>query len=196
MDPAMRDEAARLNYGQTGRLIAVGERWAILQRLARDFKWQASVQLAAGGAQALKIYPHFLRALTLIGTTFAESGNMQRASEIFGLASRLYPDDAATRVELGMMLGELGRHTEEVQAYKKAIELEPDLVAAYPKLGMALYAAGDPAQAIVIFRKGLQINPLSAELYRDLGLALAQRGDADGAKQSLGLAAKIDRGGS
>jgi tetratricopeptide (TPR) repeat protein len=194
MDPTMRDEAARLTYGQTGRLIVIGERWVILQRLARDFKWQASAQLAAGGGQALKIYPHFLRALTLIGTTFAESGNVQRASEIFGLASRFYPDDAATRVELGMMLGELGRHTEELLAYKKAIELEPDLLAAYPKLGMALNAAGDFNQAIVIFWKGLQINPLSAELYRDLGLALARRGDANGAKESLRLAAKIDSG--
>jgi predicted CXXCH cytochrome family protein len=194
MDPTMRDEAARLTYGQTGRLIVIGERWVILQRLARDFKWQASAQLAAGGGQALKIYPHFLRALTLIGTTFAESGNVQRASEIFGLASRFYPDDAATRVELGMMLGELGRHTEELLAYKKAIELEPDLLAAYPKLGMALNAAGDFNQAIVIFWKGLQINPLSAELYRDLGVALARRGDANGAKESLRLAAKIDSG--
>jgi Flp pilus assembly protein TadD len=209
MDPAMQNEAARLNYGQTGRLIGTDGRWEILQRLAREFKWQAgqlqqqaSAQLAAGSVQgaiekaqqALKIYPHFLRALNLIGTTFAESGNVLRASEIFGLASRLYPDDAATLVKLGMMFGELGHHTEELEAYKKAIELEPDLLAAYPKLGMALYAGGDPDQAIVIFRKGLQINPLSAELYHDLGLALAQRGDTQGAKQWLGLATKIDPG--
>lgn len=207
MEAPLSKAAAQLNYGQTSALIHVGTRSIVLQRLPRDFRWQANqvqeqanTQLARGdvkGAldkaqQALKIYPHFLRALVFVGTTLAENGDLQRASEILNLAARLFPEDSEVRFEYGAILGALGRRTEEIQSYRKALKLEPDLLAVYPKLGMALYSSGDETQSIDILRKGLQINPLSAELYRDLGLVLAKRGDLAESKRALALAAKID----
>ncbi|MDQ2843661.1 MAG: tetratricopeptide repeat protein [Acidobacteriota bacterium] len=209
MDLPLANGVAKLNYGQTTPPIATGKRSVIFQRLPRDFQWQArqlqgraSATLARGdvkGAieesqQALKIYPHLLRALLFIGTTLAENGNVRRGSEILSLATRLYPRDAESLFELGVMLGALGHQTEELQAYNKALELEPDLLAVYPRLGMALYSDGNEAQAVIMFRKGLQINPLSAELYHDLGLALIQRGDLAGARRALALAVTIDPG--
>jgi predicted CXXCH cytochrome family protein len=209
LDPLLTNEAVKLAFGQTTALISAGERSIILQRLPRDFKWQArqlqgqaSASLARGDAkgaieesqQALKIYPHFLRALTFIGTTLAENGNLRRGSEILSLATRLYPRDAKSLFELGVMRGALDQKTEELQAYNKALELEPDLLAVYPKLGMSLYSGGQEAQAVIVFRKGLQINPLSAELYHDLGLALMKRGDPAGGRRALALAAAIDPG--
>jgi tetratricopeptide (TPR) repeat protein len=207
VDPATAGAAAKLEYGQTSGVIEAGKRYMIVQRLPRDFRWQAgrlleqaSTLLHRGDAsaaidksrEALHIYPYFLRALVFIGTTYAQYGNPQQAAEFLRLATRLYPDDAGALVDLALMLGELGRHPEEIQAYRRAILLEPDLLAAYAKLGMALYSSGQWQDAIDVFRQGLRINPLSAELYGDLSLALARGGDASGAKQAMKLALAID----
>ncbi|HEX4773007.1 MAG TPA: tetratricopeptide repeat protein [Bryobacteraceae bacterium] len=207
MEPALSKAAAQLNYGQTSAVIHAGTRSTILQRLPRNFQWQANqvqeqatAQLARGDVKgaietalrALKIYPHFLRALIFVGTTYAEHGDLLKASDILNLATRLFPEDSEVRFEYGAILGALGRRPEEIQSYRKALELEPDLLAVYPKLGMALYSSGEEAQAVEILRRGLQINPLSADLYRDLGLVLARRGDLAASKRALALAAKID----
>ncbi len=207
MDPKLAAAASRLQYGETSAAIDMGNRWMILQRLARDFKWEAEQlheQAAAlklhGDARgalekeklALIAYPHFLRGLIFMGVTLAENGDVQQANGILQFAARLYPNDATTQFNLGLTLGGLGRRTEEVQAYRRAIELEPDLVSVYENLGAALYSAGEKRGAIDIFRRGLQVDPLSPVLYYDLGLALEQQGDPSRAKRAMTLATKLD----
>ena len=64
--------------------------------MPRDFRWDAeqlqhrAETLAAGGdaaeaiekaQEALKIYPHFLRAISFIGMTFTQSGNPRKGAE-------------------------------------------------------------------------------------------------------------------
>ena len=206
-DPAFATTAASLQYGQTSGIIGVGDRWMILQRSPRDFKWDAdqlltqAKDLAARGdragalekcRQALRIYPSFLRALRFSGMLFAETGDVRRAVYVLQGATRLYPEDAGAQFDLALVLGYLGKHVEEIQAYKRAIELGPDLVSAYMNLGQALSSTGDGQSAIAAIRQGLQINPLSAELYFALSRLLAQAGDAPGASQAMALAKKID----
>ena len=116
----LTDEAARLGYGEISQPAQSGTQWVILQRLPRDFRWDAEqLQLQAedlaarGDAQAaieksqsaLMIYPQFLRAINFIGTTFAQSGNPKKATEVFMTAARLYPDDAKTQFALAATLG-------------------------------------------------------------------------------------------
>jgi tetratricopeptide (TPR) repeat protein len=192
MDKAVAEAAAKLDYGETGQATNSAGKIVILKRLARNFKWQASQMERP--EQALKIYPHSLRALNSIAAAFAENGNAQRASEILRLANRFYPNDAALLVEFGMTLSALGRHAEEITAYRKALELEPDFLASYSKLGMALFSSGNINEAVATFRQGLNINPLSADLYADLSSALAKQGDADGARKAKALAERIAAG--
>jgi len=207
LDPAFATTAASLQYGQTSGIIGAGDRWMIVQRVPRDFKWDAdqllkeAKALAARGdregalekcRQALRIYPSFLRALRLSGMLFAETGDVRRAVYVLQGATRLYPDDAGAQFDLALVLGHLGRHAEEIQAYRRAIELGPDLVSAYLNLGQALSSTFDGRSAIAVVRQGLRINPLSAELYFALSRLLAQAGDAPGADQAMALAKKID----
>ncbi len=51
LNPALANAAAKLDYGQTTPLIVAGERPAILQRLPRDFKWQAAELEEPGGSR-------------------------------------------------------------------------------------------------------------------------------------------------
>jgi tetratricopeptide (TPR) repeat protein len=207
LDAKFATTAASLQHGQTSGIIGVGDRWLLLQRVQRDFKWDAdqllqqAKDLAARGdregalekcRQALRIYPSFLRALRFSGMLFVETGDIRRGVYVLQGATRLYPEDAGAQFDLALVLGHLGRHADEIQAYRRAIELGPDLVSAYMNLGQALSSTGDGRSAIGVIRQGLQINPLSAELYFALSRLLAQAGDAPGADQAMALAKKID----
>lgn len=207
MDPKLTSVAAALRYGEDSGIIEMSNRFMIIGRLPRDFKWQAdqlheqaSALKARGevsGAiekerQALSIYPYFLRALISIGATLGESGDAQNAATILQFASTRYPNDADAAFNFGLTLGGLGRHSEEIQAYRRAIEIQPDFAAAYENLGAALYSSGDWKGAVEICRRGLDVDPLSALLYYDLGIALKQHGDDSEAKRWLTLAMKID----
>jgi tetratricopeptide (TPR) repeat protein len=207
LDPVLAAAAAALPYGGISGLVKDGNRWVILQRLPRDFKWDAGRLLGeantlllkgdSAGAirkaqQALMLYPHFLRALAFIGTVYAENESFERAAEIFRVATKLYPGDANSLFNLGLMLEQLNRRNDAIQTYQLAIQAEPDFVAAYAKLGMALYSAGRFQSAAELFRQGLEIDPLSADLYYNLSLALNQAGDDQAAGHAFALAAKIN----
>ncbi len=207
LEENLSHEAVRLNYGETSAVIESGGRWIILQRLPRDFRWQAeqlerkaeelasrNEPIAAIGKsqEALTVYPHFLRALNFIGATLAANGNPKRGAQVLTTATRLYPDDAGTEFALGSSLELLGDEAGASKAYSRAIALEEDFTAAYGSLGLISYSSGDWKDAIAIFRRGLRINPLSAELNYHLALALTRSGDAAGAQQAFALARRLD----
>lgn len=206
LNPAWRQPASDLSYGETSHVIADGSRWIILQRLSRDFRWaaeqlqnRAEASAVSGDAvaaiqksqQALMIYPQFLRALVFIGSTFAQIGNAAKGEEVLKIAARLYPDDAGAEFALAAALGASGNQTAARQAYERVIALEPDFTTAYLNLGMLYSASGDYQKAIQQLQQGLQIDPLSAELNYNLSLALSKAGQPDAAAQAMTLARKL-----
>lgn len=205
MDPLLADAAAHLWYGDTSGIIEQPNRYVILHRLPRDFKWQANQlfleairlrtlgdrKAAMAKAQAaLKIYPYFLRAHIFLGTQISEMGDAERAKYVLAFAAQSYPSDAFAQFQYALALGK--QPGIQVEAFRRAIALEPDIVAVYENLGAALVRSGDMPGALQVFRQGLTINPLSATLNNYLGAALRQEGDETGAKQSLALASKLD----
>jgi tetratricopeptide (TPR) repeat protein len=207
LDSALSSEAAHLSYGGRSGVLESGDKWVILQRLPRDFRWQAeqlerqAETLAAsnepiaaiGKAQeALAMYSEFLRALHLIGSVFASNGNPKKAAEVLTTATHLYPADAGAQFALASTLEILHDDTAAANGYRRATTLEEDYTAAYIKLAELLCKGGDWRGAIVTLRHGLQVDPLSAELNYDLGLALARSGDPVGSKQAFTLASRLD----
>jgi tetratricopeptide (TPR) repeat protein len=199
LDPALIPAVAKLNHGEVSGIVQAGAQYYLIQRLPRDFKWQAAQLEREAEAQqsieksqeALRIYPHFLRALRFIGTALAQKGDLERAADVLKLTNRLYPDDAVSLFALGMVLGQLHRPGEEIDTYRRVLKLEPDFVAAYSRLGIALDDAGNYAGSIEVLRQGLQIDPLSADLYRDLSISLAHQGKSADAQQYATLAARL-----
>jgi predicted CXXCH cytochrome family protein len=206
MDAKLAAAAAHLPYGGTSDVVETANRWVILQRQPRDFRWEADrlfheatdlkdhgdlAGAVAKDRQALEVYPYLLRGLVMMATTAGQAGKMERAAEILRFAVQSYPKDPLSQFDLAMALSR--QPAEQIEALRKTIELDPDMVAAYQSLGVALYASGQAEVAIQTFRRGLQVDPLSAVLYYDLGLALQEQGDSAGAKNALALAARIDR---
>jgi Flp pilus assembly protein TadD len=205
----LSEVATRLGYGETGPVVESGGRWMILQRLPRDFRWDAerlqqqAEDLAARGdatgaignaQEALMIYPHYLRAISFIGITFAQTGNPRKGAGVLTTATRLYPKDAAAEFALASTLDLLHDQAGARDAYQKVIALEGDFTAAYLNLGMISYSTSDWQGAINTFRQGLRIDPMSPDLYYDLGLALSRSGDAAGANQAMDLARRLRAG--
>jgi predicted CXXCH cytochrome family protein len=205
LPPAWSGAALKLQPGEISSVIEVGENYLILQRLPRNFREDAETlfnkamglrtgkqrEAAAGFLEALKVYPHLLRALTYLGITYGEAGNPQTGSAILQIATRLYPEDAGAHFNLGIAYGAIGK-AEEIQEYRRAIEINPDLPLAYLNLGAALYAKGETQEAIRIYRQGIDVNPLVASLHYSLGIALDQQGEHSEAARQIELAKKID----
>jgi tetratricopeptide (TPR) repeat protein len=209
MEPKLAAAAAKLGHGETSGIVEVGNRWMILQRMPRDFKLEAddlyerATALKASGdvkgalekdAQALKVYPYFLRALVFMGATLGEHGEVQKGSEVLAFAAQTYPKDATAQFDLGLTLGAQGNRNGQIEAFRRAIELDPDNTAVYESLGAALYSAGQWQSAVEACRAGLRIDPLAARLYFNLSLMLEQHGESEGSKRARELAKKIDPG--
>jgi tetratricopeptide (TPR) repeat protein len=203
LTPEVSQVAAELDHGEFSKAIVSSGQWIILQRLPRDFRWQAqqiekqAEDLAARGEavaaikkaqDALKIDPQYLRAVNFIGSTFARSGNLAKAAKVEKLAAKLYPNDASTAFALASVLNAAGDRTAAIRDFKRVIQLEPDFTAAYINLGMIYYKESDWPSAIGTFREGLQIDPLSAELNQDLAKALISSGDGAAGERTLKLA--------
>jgi predicted CXXCH cytochrome family protein len=206
LPPPWSGAALKLKPGEISSVVEVGENHFILQRLSRNFREDAETifnkamelrtagnqrEAAAGFLEALKVYPHLLRALTYLGITYGEAGNPQTGSAILQIATRLYPEDAGAHFNLGIAYGAMGK-TEEIQEYRRAIEINPDLPLAYLNLGAALYAKGEMQEAIRTYRQGIDVNPLIASLHYSLGIALDQRGEHSEAARQIEFAKKID----
>lgn len=205
LDPRLAEAAAGLWYGETSTDVDLGNRRVILNRLPRDFKWEANqyfekaAELHTKGdargtvenaRQALAVYPYFLRAMILMATTVGEAGDIQRAAQILRFAAQSYPKDAITEFNLALTL--TNNPSEQIAALERTLDMDPDMLAAYESLGAALYSTGKQEEALAIFRKGLLVDPLAAKLNYDLGLALIDRGDKEEGQKRMALAMIAD----
>jgi len=178
----------------------------MLQRMPRNFREDAeavfnkAMDLRKQGKhqesinellEALKIYPHLLRALTWLGAAYGQGGNPAVSAGILTIATQLYPQDAGAHFNLALAYGATG-NAEEISEYRRTIEIDPDYVLAYLNWGGALYEKGQYEDAIKIYREGIDVNPLFASLHYSLGVALEQEKKTAEAEAEMALAAKID----
>jgi len=196
----------KLQHGEIADVAEVHGKYVIIQRMPRDFREDADAKVnealklgkegklqesVAELVEALKIYPHFLRALTYLGINKAQTGNPQVGAKILEVATRLYPRDQGAHFNLGIAYGAMGSE-DEIAEYKRTLEIDPDYVPAYLNWGGALYAKGQYEEAIQLYRQAIVINPLSGSLHYSLSVALNQVDKKQEAEEEMRLAAKID----
>jgi predicted CXXCH cytochrome family protein len=206
LDPAWSATALKLQPGEISDAVAANGKYVILQRMPRTFREDAeavfnqAMELRKQGKQqesvnelleALKIYPHLLRALTWLGAAYGQGGNPAISAGILSIATRLYPRDAGAHFNLALAYGATG-NPDEIPEYRRTIDIDPDYVLAYLNWGATLYEKGQYEEAIKVYREGIDINPLFASLHYSLGVALEQEKKTAEAEAELALAAKID----
>jgi len=206
LDPAWSAAALKLQPGEISDVVEANGKYVVLQRMPRNFREDSEVvfnkamDLRKQGKQqesvnelleALKIYPHLLRALTWLGAMYGQGGNPSVSAGILTIATRLYPQDAGAHFNLALAYGATA-NTEEIPEYRRTLEIDPDYVLAYLNWGAALYEKGQYQDAIKVYREGIDVNPLFASLHYSLGLALEQEKKTAEAAAEMALAAKID----
>ncbi|MGA2593645.1 MAG: tetratricopeptide repeat protein [Bryobacteraceae bacterium] len=206
LDPAWSAPALKLQPGEVSDVVEANGKYVMLQRMPRNFREEAqavfnkAMDLRKQGKQqesvnqlleALKIYPHLLRALTWLGAAYGQGGNPTVSAGILTIATQLYPRDAGAHYNLALAYGAMGK-AEEISEYQRTLEIDPDYVLAYLNWGAALYAKGEYEEAIKIYREGIGVNPLFASLHYSLGVALEQEKKTAEAEAEMALAAKID----
>jgi len=190
LDPVWSAAALDLQAGEISGVIDARGKYFIIQRMPRNFREDAAAhfkkamelrkqgdrqQSAAELLEALRRYPRFLRALTYLAVTYAESGSPQTAAGILNAALRSYSDDAGAHFNLGIVYGAM-HNTDEIAEYRKVLELDPDFVLGYLNLGAALYDRGQYEEA----------------LHYSLSLALTKEERVQEAESEMALAVKID----
>jgi predicted CXXCH cytochrome family protein len=206
LDPAWSAAALKLQPGEISDVVEANGKYVVLQRMPRNFREEAeavfnkAMGLRKQGKQqesmnemleALKIYPHLLRAMTWLGAAYGQGGNPTVSAGILNIATQLYPKDAGAHFNLAVAYGATG-NTEEIAEYRRTLDIDPDYVLAYLNWGAALYAKGQYEDAIKIYREGIDVNPLFAPLHYSLGLALEQEKKTAEAAAEMALAKKID----
>lgn len=206
LDASWSAAALKLRPGEISTVVDASGKFVFLQRMPRNFREDAqtlfnhAMELRKHGKQqesmnemleALKIYPHLLRALTWLGAAYGQAGNPVASAGILDVATRLYPRDAGAHFNLALAYGALDK-AEEIPEYRRTIDIDPDYVPAYLNWGGALFAKGQYEEAVKIYRQGINVNPLFASLHYSLSVALEQEKKTAEAEAEMALALKID----
>jgi len=130
-------------------------------------------------AEAERIYGDVLRrqpnhfdALHRLAVIAAQTGQTERAAELFKRAIKLNSTVPPVHRNVGMALFELKRFREALASYDKAIALKPDYAECYNSRGLALQELKRPAEALVAYDKAIALSPKFSEAYFNRGLAL------------------------
>lgn len=121
-----------------------------------------------------------------------DSGNPQKAAELYREALESAPSDALLNYKLSVALDKLGDTTGERDALEKAVQIDPDMAAAHNQLGYLASRGGDMAAAEKHFREAVRAAPLFTEAWINLAATLGMESKADEAQQAVDTALKVD----
>ncbi len=206
MNTEMAKTAKALAPGQLSHPFQLGRDFALLYRMPRDFRSLAiglekesaallqkgDLRGALNGYQeALRRYPHFLRALKGMGITLRKAGQFDASIQVLKRASRLYPRDADALYQLGLSHGLSGRVLPEIPLQRRAAYLNPELVPPRMRLGVIHFQQGRLREAARFFEEALRLKPLLGAAYYNLGNTRLRQGKKEEAQHALALAQKL-----
>ncbi|MFA5794008.1 MAG: tetratricopeptide repeat protein [Candidatus Brocadiia bacterium] len=110
-------------------------------------------------------------------STFFNSNDYKKASELYEKAILLYPNNELAYVLLGKCYAELGDREKAKKSYEKALVINPLYPATYLNLGTLYYDARDTEKAIYYWNKTVQIDADFVSAYKNLSILYAEMGD-------------------
>lgn len=120
----------------------------------------------------LKMQPHNIDTISLLGTLNLQTGNFDDACLLLKKSIKLKPNNASAHNNLGSVFQSSGRFEEAITSYKQSIILNPDYDEAYYNLGNAYQAVGQLVNAIASYKQAIALNPNDADIHSNLANAL------------------------
>jgi tetratricopeptide (TPR) repeat protein len=137
---------------------------------------------------AAALRPDNVNMLSLLAMALADSGNVERALDVFGRAITLKPDGKGLHWNIGKVLFENGKWEKASHAWRRFLELEPEAKARAPiirLLGIASAASREWRQAADCYARAL--GPAGTDdghLWFEYAAALLLSGDDAGYREA------------
>jgi tetratricopeptide (TPR) repeat protein len=138
------------------------------------------------GENAVALDPSSFDGWNLLGSAYAQKGELARAAEAFEKAAAIKPGETAVQRQLGLIYLGLDETAKAETALKKAFDADGDAEAAYA-LGKLRYAEKRFDEAMDYALKAIRKDGSSAKAYNLKGVLLNQQGkyaEAAGAFQA------------
>jgi tetratricopeptide (TPR) repeat protein len=208
---AMKAVAGMANPLLEARVVRTGTRLAfrhhgamvdpIRRQLLLDFESTAEPEQAsrssalyampqANGFASNSIHEQFQAAVHA-----EETGNKQRAIELYEEILKIDPNYAAACINLGTVFFHLRQYGRAEELYRHATEADPNYVLAYFDLGNVLDELERLDEAIVAYRKAVALAPRYADAHYNLALAYERSNRSRDALRHWRAYTKLDNRG-
>ena len=123
---------------------------------------------------------------------FHQSGQLQRAEQIYQQVLKISPRNADALNLLGFLAYQVGRYEVAVTLITKAIEVDSHQHIFYINLGLVWQDQGELDKSIEAYHRAIEINPNDSDVYNNLGNALQTRGELDKSIEAYHKAIEIN----
>ena len=135
--------------------------------------WQNGITIFE---QAVRVTRDNFVAFTNLGNSLANSGQRERALQLYQSSLAILPTHAKTHYNMACVLVELGRLAEAETHYRTALQSSPDYADAHNNFANLLSDTGRGSEAIGHYEASLRFNPRQILARYNYGLLLAESG--------------------
>lgn len=130
--------------------------------------------------------PDNLRAHFVLGKTYLDAGDTDKALALFSTMVHLAPDSVFMHDGMAQVSAKMGHFEEAASHFSEAIRFNQDHYYGYQEgLGRALAKQGKLNEALPHFRKALELEPGDLKSHYNLGVTLAKLGKWQEAREHL-----------
>ena len=167
---------------EKGRLTERERLHVDMQLAGREGRWDEHIQIA----QAIhKKYPDDVRAATMLARHEIQSGNPERAIQIFGELLAVEPNNAEAYNQIGYFYAYRGDYEKAIENLQKYRFMAPDQANPYDSLAEIQAYSGHYDEAIANLEEALKRKPDFFNSYRTLGIAYLGKGEYGKAMEAL-----------
>jgi len=113
----------------------------------------------------LSLYPEDYRALSLIGKSLAETGNLYKALPYMNKNIELHPGEATVFSDRGDVYFTCRSWENAISDYSMSLDLNPTNGAAFLNMGVSMINSGRSSEACPFLRKALELGQKNASKY-------------------------------
>jgi tetratricopeptide (TPR) repeat protein len=126
--------------------------------------------------EALKISPSHAKANLLLGMTYANTGDFEKAEKYVKSSLKLQPSYDGFHT-LGLIYSNKGDFLKAVEAYQNAVQMNPQAYRAWYHMAQVHSANGNFKSAVDAYKKSIELNPQFWDGYQGLGTAYYWSGE-------------------
>lgn len=141
--------------------------------------------------QLLKVSPHNVKGLQLLGLVYHRNSNYKEAIVYFKKALELEPENSENHNNISLCYSCMQQPEIAFEHMNRAIELRPDHASYYSNLGLQYRQSGEIDKAIELFKKAISINN-RANFWANMGNTYGQINAIEKAVSCFEEAVKLD----